>query len=440
VLSTATAVLEPALPPSLLDVHDAAKVLNVSESWIRRHERELPAVRLGRLVRFNQESLNQHLIYPASSSGSGKSLGKVPVEPIQRRYQNGSLQKRGQIWYGVFRADTMDADGKLERKQKRIRLGSVSDLPTKHAAKQELQKHMTASKPTTEMTLQKVFERWQAAVVPTLKTSTANVYTHSLNSRILPTLGKTPISKIGRYEIELFLAGQGKKYARNTLRELRSSLSRVLSWAAVNNWIEKNPVQGIKLPKGTGNKRIRNVLTPPQIKALVDKLEEPYASLILFLAVTGLRIGEAVGVKWQDFKDEVLTVQRRIYEGKADTLKTDKSKRPLPIPASLMERLKTLGSKSQWVFSSASGTPLNPGNVLRRYVQPLARKLGIPLSGFHDLRHTLATDLINSGVSAKAVSEILGHANVGITLNTYTHPAFESFEKPLKERAGQFIM
>jgi integrase len=105
-----------------------------------------------------------------------------------------------------------------------------------------------------------------------------------------------------------------------------------------------------------------------------------------------------------------------------------------------MKRLNKLDHSSEWVFSSENGTPVNPGNALRRYIQPVARDLEIKLSGFHDLRHTLATDLINSGVSAKAVSQQLGHANVGITLNTYTHPTLENIKGPLNERAAQFVM
>jgi integrase len=435
VLQTATPAL---LPASLLTVTDAAKLLNVSESFIRRHESELSAVRLGRLVRFDADLLSRKISANVTAE-SEKSLGKEQVLP-QRRYQQGSIQLRGKVWYGVFREDVMQ-DGKLERRQRRVRLGLKADLPTKQAARKQLAKQLPLStKPSVEMTFLELFHRWQDAIVPTLKTSTANFYVRSLKSRILPDLGKTPINKLGRYQIELFLAAKSKQYARNTLREFRSSLSRVLGWAVANNWIEKNPVQGIKLPKGTGKKIIRTVLTPEQVTAIADKLKEPYATLILFLAVTGLRVGEAIGIQWGDFDGEVLNVQRRIYEGKADTLKTEKSKRPVPIPASLMSRLETLGRKGQWVFISANGTPVNSNNALKRYIRPVARKLGIALGGWHDLRHTLATDLINSGVSAKAVSEILGHANANITLNTYTHPAFENFRGPLNARAARFIM
>ncbi len=340
----------------------------------------------------------------------------------------------------MFREDVRKSDGTLERRQRKVRLGTLSEFPTKHAAMNELQKHLTHNhKPSVEMTFSELVEKWQAVIVPTLKTSTANVYTRSLRSRILPTLGQTSIKKLGRYEVESFLATKSKTYAKNTLRELRSSLSRVLSWAVQCDWLEKNPCLGVKLPNGTGRTITRTVLQSDQVKALAAKLPEPYATLILFLAVTGLRIGEAVGVKWTDFDGEVLNVQRRVYECKADTLKTAKSKRSLPIPSALLVRLKILDQSCEWVFSSGTGTPVNPGNALRRYVQPVARVLGIKLSGWHDLRHTLATGLIQSGVPTKTVSEILGHANVGITLNTYTHPVMENFRAPLKEMAAQLF-
>jgi excisionase family DNA binding protein len=430
----------PYQPPtirSLMDVRDAANFLGVSESWVRRHAHELPAVRVGRLVRFDAALMLRTFSGKPSGSGKGESLGKEAVI-VQRRYQNGSVYKRGKkkVWCGMFREDVRKPDGGLLRRQRKIRLGTLAELPTKHAAMNELQKHMALnSKPAVELTLSELVERWQGAIVPTLKHSTANFYVRSLNSRIVPTLGQEPISRLGRFEIELFLASKGKQYARNTLRELRSSLSRVLSWAVANNWIEKNPCHGVKLPHGTGKKITRNVLSPKQVKAIASKLEEPYNTLILFLYCTGLRIGEATGIQWGDFKGKVLNVQRRVYEGKADTLKTEKSKRSLPIPSALHTRLKKLDHVSEWVFSSKNLTPVNSGNALKRYIRPVAKKLGIPLSGFHDLRHTLATKSINSGVDPKTVSEILGHANVKITLDTYTHPALKQFQGPLNRMA-----
>lgn len=294
-----------------------------------------------------------------------------------------------------------------------------------------------ASKPSVEMTFSELVGRSEQAVVPTLKVTTANYCQKLLRAHITPAFGQQQISAIGRYEVEVFLAEQAKKYARNSLRGMRVSLGRVLSWAVACKWLESNPCAGVKLPRA-GKRVVRTVLKPEQVIGIARRLQEPYATLVLFLAVTGLRIGEAIGIKWSDFDGDVLHVCRTIYEGKPDTTKTDGSDRSLPIPALLLERIRSLGGK-EWVFRSRENTPVNPGNALKRYIRPVARELGISLGGWHDFRHTLTTGLLRSGVSAKVVSEILGHSDVQITLDVYDHPEIENFREPLEFVANQLL-
>jgi integrase len=180
------------------------------------------------------------------------------------------------------------------------------------------------------------------------------------------------------------------------------------------------------------------VLTPQQVVNISERLQEPYSTLVLFLAVTGLRIGEAIGVKWSDFDGDVLHICRRVYEGQVDSTKTKGSNRHLPIPESLLSRMRTLGAKG-WIFQSREGTPINPGNALKRYVRPAAAELGISLGGWHDFRHTLTTGLLRSHVSAKVVSDILGHSDVKITLDTYCHTEVSDFRAPLHHVASQLL-
>jgi integrase len=202
-------------------------------------------------------------------------------------------------------------------------------------------------------------------------------------------------------------------------------------------WLEKSPCAGIKLPRA-GKRIKRTVLKPEEVVAIAQKLQEPYATLVLFLAVTGLRIGEAIGIKWSDLDGDVLRVRRTIYEGKADTTKTEHSNRSLPIPDLLLSRMRSLNS-TDWVFCSREGTSLNPGNALKRYIRPVAQELGIALGGWHDFRHTVTTRLLRSGVSPKVVSEILGHSDVEITLNVYNHPEIRDFRAPLNDVANQLL-
>jgi hypothetical protein len=239
-----------------------------------------------------------------------------------RRYQRGSLYKRGKqvkTWYGMWREDVPQANGQVIRRQRKERLGTLSEFPTRSAAYEEMSRRMGA-KVSVEMKFSELSEKWESAVVPTIKPTTAGYYKKVLRCHVVPAFGQTEISSIGRYDVETFLAERAQTYCRNTLRGMRVSLGRVLSWAVACGWLEKNPCAGVKLPNA-GTKVKRTILTPEQTIAIAQKLNEPYSTLVLFIAVTGLRIGEAIAIKWTDFDGDVLRISRRIYEGKTGTTK-----------------------------------------------------------------------------------------------------------------------
>jgi integrase len=291
-------------------------------------------------------------------------------------------------------------------------------------------------KPSVQLTFSDLTERWTAAVVPTIKESTATYYKKMLKAHVIPVFGKREVSSIIRYDVETFLADRAKLFCRNTLRGMRVSLGRVLSWAVDCGWLEKNPCAGVKLPLA-GSKVKRTILKPEQVAAIMNRLHEPYATLVLFLAVSGLRIGEAIAVKWSDFEGDTLHIRRRIYEGAVGTTKTKGSERSLPIPAPLLERMKKLGD-GEWIFRAQNGSPINPKNAAHRYIRPVVRELGITLGGWHDFRHTLSTKLLKH-YPTKVVSELLGHSNVQTTLETYQHVETEDFRAPLNEVATELL-
>jgi len=288
------------------------------------------------------------------------------------------------------------------------------------------------------MKFSELVERWIKAVVPTLKQSTADMYSFKLRCYVVPAFGSRNISEISRYDVEIFLAEKAKAYSRNTLRGMRASLSQVLSWAVSREWLGKNPCLGVALPLA-GKKVKRLVLKPEQVRAIAAELPEPYSTLVLFLAVTGLRVGEAVGIKWSDFDGEFLHVQRRIYERREGSTKTEESDRYIPIPSALLERMSGLRNAGEWVFQSRAGTPLGPKNAGNRYLRPAVRKLGIALGGWHDFRHTLATQLLKQRHPTRMVSDLLGHSDVKTTLEIYTHVEPEDFRAPLNERASELL-
>lgn len=175
---------------------------------------------------------------------------------------------------------------------------------------------------------------------------------------------------------------------------MKVTLSRVLSWAVKCKWLEENPCSGVPVPKAP-TKVHRVILKPEQVVALASTLEEPYATLVLFLAATGSRISEAVGVKTTDFCGDVLQLRRRFYQGYSGgdygELKSQKSLRDLPLPSWLADRVKALVPKGGFCFHSQADTPINQKNALRRYVHPACADLGFRIAGWHDFRHTLTT-------------------------------------------------
>ncbi|MBB5056905.1 integrase [Granulicella aggregans] len=360
-----------------------------------------------------------------------------------QRYQKGHVYKTGKrikVWYAMFRVDLRTEDGGLKRKQRNVRLGTLSELPTKFAAQQKLTALLGETKTEVQMTLTQLSKKWTESVLPTLKHTTGNGYLKTLRTHILPAFGSAQVAAIHRSEVERFLADKAMRgYRRNTLKSMHSALSALLTWAAACSWVERNVCSGIKLPRAlTPEKPVSPILQREQVEQLAGMLEEPYSTLVLFLDTTGARIGEAIGIKASDIDAEGnVHISRRIYEGKSDTPKTRKSKRVLPLGGTnLLSRLRQRGDG--YLFRSREGTPVNPGNALKRYVRPAARELGITLSGWHAFRHTAATQMLRAKVSPKVVSDILGH-NVGMLLSTYHHPEMEDFRLPLQDRAGGLL-
>jgi len=355
-----------------------------------------------------------------------------------RRYQRGSVYKcperpkkgQSQVWVGMWREDV---DG--TRRQRKKTLGSVAELPNRSDAMERLAFFMH-QKPTTRLTFAELVEKWKLTAACSLKASTSANYQYNLDRYLVPAFGKHEISALTRFDVETFLVGKSKAYSQNTLRGMRAALQGVLTWAVEHEWIPKNVCSGVKLPNAR-KQAVRPNITAEQVGLLVARVPEPIATLILFIAATGVRVGEAVGIKWSDFEGDVLHIQRRIYERQEGTPKTKSSDRYIPIPATLLERLRTLGD-GEWVFRTSVGTPLDPKNAMNRYVRPAADALGFKLGGWHSLRHAFSTQLLKK-YPVKVVSEILGHSDIETTLAIYQHPTVDDRRAPLDEMAGQML-
>lgn len=297
-----------------------------------------------------------------------------------------------------------------------------------------------------EYKFSEVLYNWLNANRVRLKGSTVRKYLYMIESHLLPQLGSRRISTITSAVVNEFLDSKLKEGKLNGSGRLSASYVRTLAIiieAALKYAISeglclplKNPIYKPNIPK-----KELQILTPYD-QANFEKLlktEHNEISLGVIIALhTGMRIGEVCALMWNDIdlKNDIIHVRHTIARVNStdgsnktkliiDSPKTMSSKRDIPISSSLKPILTKASEhkKSKYVVSENSSF-VGTRTFDYRYKQMLRRN-NISEFNFHTIRHTFATRCIEVGVDVKTLSEILGHANVSTTLNTYVHTSMD---------------
>ncbi|WP_413790609.1 tyrosine-type recombinase/integrase [Bacillus thuringiensis] len=268
---------------------------------------------------------------------------------------------------------------------------------------------------------------------------TAKVLKGYLNSRIIPSLGNIKLAKLTSLHMQNYvnsLRDDGLK--RGTIEKIIKIIRNSLEHAIDLELITKNVAAKTKLPKA--DKEELTVWNEYEVQLFLRVAQDSRYAIVFHMAlVAGMRQGELLGLRWKDVDLEKghLTISQTLsHDGKTFLLggKTKSSLRKILLPASTIAKLKkhravvlkeklSQGEEYQdndLVMCTPSGTPINPANV-RRSLNALIQKAAVPKIRFHDLRHTHATLLLAKGVNVKVISERLGHSNIKITLDTYSH-------------------
>jgi integrase len=205
--------------------------------------------------------------------------------------------------------------------------------------------------------------------------------------------------------------------------------------------IPRNVSKAVKAPRPACKKM--RTLSANQVRAMVGSAQGDRLESLYVLAVhTGMRQGELLALKWPDvdLRDGRVIIRRTITKSGGRLLlgepKTAKSRRTLTLTTGSLNALRAhrkrqleemMQRTGLWqdhglVFASEAGTLINPTNLRKRHFASLLKRAGLPAdTRFHDLPHTCATLLLGKGVHPKFVQELLGHANIAITLDTYSH-------------------
>jgi integrase len=250
---------------------------------------------------------------------------------------------------------------------------------------------------------------------------------------------------------ELFGEMRVNDCSTSQIKKLRAALSVMFATAVDDGLIRTNPCQGVRIPaepdNGEPEDEVAKALTRAELGLLMTTIPDEWTLFFEFLTVTGLRISEAFGLRWEhvDLGDDPLVrVREQFYRGKRRKLKSGAARRELPLAADMSARLlghrrdHYFGPKTP-VFASKTGTELIRGKVAERVLTPAAFDAGFkieelivgedgkekvkvrPTVTFHTFRHTCASLLFDDGRNIKQVQEWLGHADPAFTLRTYVH-------------------
>ena len=309
-------------------------------------------------------------------------------------------------------------DGKWKHKSE-----TLYDVEGKKAARAVLSKRIGSAKPAG-FTLKQFVETcwkplWERKL---LKPSTREYYQCNLDKHILPVLGELELSSITPLDVERFV-GKLSVLRRRTQRNIITVLQRLFSLAEESDLIVKSPVRQHHRPESERSSKV--AWSADQLRQILQAIPPQYEGLFVCAALTGLRLGELLGLQWKhvDLEARVLHVRQSLWHGKLVPPKTKTSVRSLPIGEALASRLLG-GEPEAFVFANAEGKPISQNWLRRGVLYPALRKAALPVipraSGFHAFRHSAAS-LIAAGGNLKLAQVFLGHSHLSTTADIYTH-------------------
>lgn len=296
-----------------------------------------------------------------------------------------------------------------------------------------------------------------------IKTTTYVSYSSYIHRNVVPTLGNYTLQQLTGTQIQkLYTQLRHNGISPNTIHLIHTILNAAFGDAVKWHRIALNPCQHLTAPRA--QKTEMRYITHEQAMQLVEAARGYRIETILLVAVTlGLRRGEILGLHWDDidFEQGMLHVSRTVSYIPPHTgarhmhLETDPktatSKRTIILPTFLQEALKAhrlqqrqervkagkAWEQHQLVFCGPLGKHINPSSLWTQFKHAL-QKAGLPDMRFHDLRHSAATILLSMGVNVKVIQELLGHANISITLNIYSHVTPAMQQNAMKELDQQY--
>jgi integrase len=254
-------------------------------------------------------------------------------------------------------------------------------------------------------------------------------YKRTFRLVLKPALGDVELAALTPEHMDALVTKLRKEAkADNTIRNQMIPIRSMLNHALKRKRISANPALALEI---SGGKR-RKIVPPTreQIAKLTEHVRTEARDALIVATVTGLRRGELFAMRWADvdFSARTIRVHATNHAGHVtETTKTEAGERFVPLFESARKvlaarKLQMRYSRPEdFVFGTTVGTPMEPGNFVRREFKPAIDRAGLPMFRFHDLRHFAVSALIAEGADIKLLQAIAGHASATVTLDTYGH-------------------
>jgi integrase len=309
------------------------------------------------------------------------------------------------------------------------------------AARGEHQKGLPVA--TERQTVATFLNRWLSDVCPTLKPKTQRSYRSLARHHIIPTLGRIELAKLTPQDVESMMmsvakSGRSARTAQYARAVLRAAINRGLKWGLIG----RNVAALADGPRVT--RKVVEPFTADEVPALLSAFDRNRLGPLFLIAIAhGLRQGELLALRWCDLdldKRQLRVIHTLQRVNGSPTLLEPKSARSVrsislcdvAVDALLLHRKRQNEEKllagAEWenslglVFTTSAGRPLDGINVTRTF-QRVLRAGNLPIRRFHDLRHTAASFLLLQGVQPRVVMDMLGHSEIRVTLDLYSHVA-----------------
>jgi integrase len=291
-----------------------------------------------------------------------------------------------------------------------------------------------------------VTSRWLPGKRLALAPSTYNGYRRNVDRHIVPALGRIGLRRLRPHHLEAFYEGllhprSGRAaLAPKTVYEIHLVIRGALGDAVRRGLISRNVALVAHAPRQRSIPRVEQPCwTAEELQAFLRAAAgHRFFAALWVAAFTGMRRGELLGLRWEDFDESAATisVNRGLlaidYELHETRGKTSNARRRIDLDTTTVSVLtawrdwqaaeqRVAGIETAgWMFTTGRGGPIHPHSISQTF-ERIARRAGVPVIRLHGLRHTHGTLLISAGVPVKVVSERLGHATPGYTIGTYQH-------------------